>query len=625
MLKKVLCVVLALVLALGAMSVASFAASAEEIAEAVALLPDEYNTQFYNAKTVAAIEAAKAAAASGAANALELCDAAYALVTETALDAYDAEYFVNRQESNAVANYNVSSSATSVKPGESFDVTVSIQSNFVIGSGRFSLAYDTRVLEITNVAHPKENEAFLIYNNPSFDYMDASNSDLIPMEWLYDDNGEAAIDYFDLFSMVVTCNTAGAVTGETEVWFPSDAADDLFTVTFKVKDDAADGVAKVFVDETLDCKYFEYETDEYFLEDLLNFQRGNHKHIYPETLVTSYEGATLYNGADAFDTQAGYDQTIVFGAGNGAATYTSTDVYGGREVAVNGVAVDVAIASAQPADYSKLDAAIAKAGEYSANDWTSETYGKLAEAVAAGEDCSRTLTSEEQATIDALEAAIYNAIAGLKRQQAADCPITSITENSEIRFMQYADLDVVVEGSPAKLRFVDPNGNSITVDRDSAWTKKVTDNGDGTETWRVVLNVYKYEETYSVFVKYYETGWNAVPYVYDMKAFDADTIDGRFISFDLVDDYEGAIYQGVNTIQVVTGLDVIKVQFMEKNNTWTYTTANASFEDADGVRTWTINMHFGNLGDHTYDIRTRTVKSAFTSTGAALDVTVFSK
>ncbi|MBQ8783224.1 MAG: hypothetical protein IJZ57_05585 [Clostridia bacterium] len=631
MLKKVLCVVLSLVLALGAVSVAAFAATADDLAAAVATLPDDYNAQFYNDKTVAAIKAAKDAAAAASSEAeieaaIALCDEAYALVTETALDAWDAEYFVNREESKAVVNYNVSADTSKVKPGESFDVTVSIQSNFVIGSGRFSLAYDSTVLEVTNVAHPAEMETTIIYNNPSNDFMDPNNSDLVPMEWLYDDNGVAAIDKYDLFSMAITCNTAGAVTGETEVWFPQDAADELFTVTFTVKEDAADGVARVFVDDTLDCKYFEYETDEYFLEDLINFQRGNHKHVRPETLVTSYEGALLDNGAAAFDMQAGYDQTIVYGAGNGAATYTSTDVYGGQEVAVNGVAVDVEIASTKPADYTKLDAAVGEAANYSANDWTADSYKALTDAVEAANNCSRDLTEEEQATIDALEADIYTAIDGLVRQQAEGCPIVSITANGEIKYLQYANLSVVVKDAPAwKIRFVDSDGNTVTVANDCNLVNSITANEDGTETWNIKVPTYKLSEQYSVYVRYEETGWNPIAYVYDMEAVDPDTIDGRFISYDIVDDYEGAIYQGVNTITVVTGVDVNKVQFMEKGNTWTYTAATASYVDADGVRTWTIKMNFPSLGDHSFDIRTRTVKTTFASTGETMDVTVFSK
>ena len=621
MLKKVLCVVLSLVLALGAMSVGVFAATADEIATAVAKLPTDYNAQFYNDKTVAAIQAAKDAAAAGADNAVELCEAAYALVTEEAYDAFDAPYFVNRDESKAVVNYNINTDTSKIKPGETFDVTISIQSNFAIGSGRLSLAYDNRVLEVVDSTHPVEMETYLKYIAPSYDFMNPDNSDFVPMEWLYDDNGEAAIDNYNLVSLPFACSAATA----PKVWFPQNAAEEVFTVTFKVKDDAADGVAKVFVDDTLNCSYFEYETDEYFLEDLLGFNRANDTEVYPSTYTPNYEGGRYSNGSTAYDVLAMYDQTTVYG-GTGAETYTSTDVYGGREVAVNGVAINMEIASTKPADYTKLEAAVVEAGKYSANDWTAETYGKLADAVAAAENCDPNLTEEQQATIDALEAAIYTAIEGLVRQQAAGCPIESITANGEIKYLQYANLSVVVKDAPAmKVRFVNEVGATRTYAADNENVKSITDNGDGTETWVISVPAAKLEETYTVYVRYADTGWNEIGYVYDMVAVDPEVLDDRFISYDIVDDYEGAIYFGVNTIEVVTGLDVSKVQFMKKGNTWTYTGSNATFVDADGVRTWTIKMNFSELGDQSFDIRTRTVKSTFTSTGATMDVTVFSK
>ena len=621
MLKKVLCVVLSLVLALGAMSVAAFAATADEIAEAVAQLPNDYNAQFYNDETVAAIQAAKAAAAAGAANAVELCEAAYALVTEEAYDAFDAPYFVNRDESKAVVNYNINTDTSKVKPGETFDVTVSIQSNFAIGSGRLSLAYDNRVLEVVNSTHPVEMETYLKYIAPSNDFMNPDNSDLVPIEWMYDDNGEAAIDNYNLFSLPFACSASTA----PKVWFPQDAAEDVFTVTFKVKDDAADGVAKVFVDDTLNCSYFEYETDEYFLEDLLGFNRANDTEVYPSTYTPNYEGGRYANGSTAYDILAMYDQTTVYG-GTGAETYTSTDVYGGREVAVNGVAINMEIASTKPADYSKLEAAVAEAGNYSANDWTPETYGALADAVAEAEACNPNLTEEQQATIDALEAAIYAAIEGLERQQAAGCPIESITANGEVKLLQYNNFSVVVKNAPAmKVRFVNEAGSTRTYAADNENVKSITENGDGTETWVISVPASKLEETYTVFVRYADTGWNEIGYVYDMVAVDPEVLDDRFISYDIVDDYEGAIYNGVNTITVVTGVDVSKVQFVEKGNTWTFTPSNSTVVDEDGVRTWTLKMNFVKLGDHSYTIRTRTVKSTFAATGETMDVTVFQK
>ncbi|MBP3328562.1 MAG: hypothetical protein J6L91_06600, partial [Clostridia bacterium] len=187
-------------------------------------------------------------------------------------------------------------------------------------------------------------------------------------------------------------------------------------------------------------------------------------------------------------------------------------------------------------------------------------------------------------------------------------------------------LNVVVKDAPAiKLRFVDPSGNTNTIAAGDANVKSITDNGDGTETWRISFPARQLNQIFNVFVRYEATGWNEIGYIYEMEAVDPDVLDDRFISYDIVDDYEGAIYQGVNTVTVVTGVDVSKVQFMKKGNTWTFTAANATYYDEDGVRTWTIEMNFAALGDQSFDIRTRTPKTTFTSTGATMDVTVFSK
>ena len=85
MVKKVLSVVLALVLAVGVCAVAVSASTVDDLNAIVAKLPSDYNARFYNDETSAAIANAKEVAAAALAsgeqadidNAVAVCQAAY--------------------------------------------------------------------------------------------------------------------------------------------------------------------------------------------------------------------------------------------------------------------------------------------------------------------------------------------------------------------------------------------------------------------------------------------------------------------------------------------------------------------------------------------------------------------
>lgn len=622
MLKKVLCVVLALVLALGTMSVVGFAATADDLAAAVAKLPDDYNAQFYNDETVAAIKAAKAAAAAGTDinGAIALCNEAYALATAEDVDDWGGNYYVNRDESKAVVNYKVSADKTTVKPGETISVTVSYKSNFYVAAGSFALAYDCNALEFVS-GTPSSALTCL-------DIMDSNPNSIkglygyVPMEWNYADaDGKTADEKFNVITTKFTNNISKS-TATTEVWYPSEMMD-VITYTFKANENITEGTGKIFIDDTLRNSYFEYETDFDFYEAVFYVERGSGQYVL--TQYDKMDGLKV-EGCMGIDFQASYDQTYVYEAGNGAEVYTSTDVYGTSDVAVNGVAIDVEIASSKPANYDALNAAIAEAANYSKDAYTADSYKALEDALAAADELADDLTTEEQKLIDDATAAIYAAIKGLVRQQAAGCPITSVAPAGDVRLGQYANLNVVVEGSPVKLRFVDENAASSTIDRTAASVLDIVDNGDGTETWTVKFYAGALESVYTVYARFDEA-WNEAGYVFDLVASNPDVLDDRFISYDIVDDVDGVVYEGVNTIIVKTGVDVTKVQFMKDGNTWTYgiDSTPTVYSDADGVRTWTCKLNLVTLGDNTFDIRTRTTKSSFVATGEKLDVLVYSK
>ncbi len=849
MLKKVLCVVLALVLSLSVMSVAGFAATASDLATALAKLPDDYNAQFYNDKTVKAIADAKAAAATASSTeeidaAIALCDTAYDLATETALDAFDAEYYVNRDESKAILNYDISTDVSRVKPGETFNVDISIDANYYLGVLCLSFAYDTDIFEYVSVAYNTDvvgaGKIFADPNDPLGNAFNNNgsirNAEYVPMEWYYTlPNGVPMWKQYG----IVRQEFIGEVTTGVN-WMPSEITK-IATYTLKVKEGVTATEGKLFVDNTLRNTYFEYETDENYLKYNLFFPRMIGLNLNDS--YTQMDGSVV-NGTFTADYQAGYDdQTMVYSSNNGT-TYTSTDIYGttvnengilinmaigdepvvsdpadytaldkaiedagkvGSELyteetlnalttAVNaGSAIDrdlteedqaiinnaadeindainnlkykpintdtyvaaqetvpadlsiytedsvnavntakaaidaflagdvnitdqtdlealvedyeeaiaaLAVKPVEPANYAELDVAILKSGDYSVEDYTSASYTRLVNAVAAGRAVRRDLTADDQGIVDAATQEILDAIEALEPKEeelkpadykaliealsaakqykndnnyytqasfdkltnailAGDAIRDDLKEDEQaiidaaakaindaiadlevvvsdvsrvkkvetcgvVRYGQIANMDVVVEGSPEKIRFVAADGVTYTLDRNHYNVTGITDNGDGTETWNVNKKADQLSESFTVYAKYEKTGWDVNGFDFTLVALE-DAVDDRFVSYDIADDYEGVVYQGVHAIKVVTGVDISKVQFMVGNNTWTYSADNATYVDANGVRTWTIYLNLCNLGYNSFDIRTRTPKTMFASTGSTLDVLVYSK
>lgn len=183
---------------------------------------------------------------------------------------------------------------------------------------------------------------------------------------------------------------------------------------------------------------------------------------------------------------------------------------------------------------------------------------------------------------------------------------------------EQAILDVTVKGSANKIRFVDAGGGTVTLTPDSANVNSVTES-DGYEIWNIALSVYADEQTYSVYAKF-GAAWDANCATVTLTVPAPDT---SVKSFDIADDVDGVIYYGVNELTFTTGVGVTKIQLMKDGNTCTYSDPSM-YEDIDGVRVWSVSMNFYDLGDQTYDIRTRSAKTAFVAVDT-LSVTVYSK
>ncbi len=183
-----------------------------------------------------------------------------------------------------------------------------------------------------------------------------------------------------------------------------------------------------------------------------------------------------------------------------------------------------------------------------------------------------------------------------------------------------ATVSVTVAESAEAIRFVNADSETITFGRE---TETVTDNGDSTKTSTVTVPVTKETEQYTVYAKYAQTGWSTDGTEFTLKA-RVLNYSTEIESIEFEESLDGVIYQGVNKMTIVTADGMTKVQLMKDGNTWTYNEQNATYEDKDGRRIWTINMNFSQLGDHTYDIRVRSTKTSF-QLADTLDLTVYAR
>ena len=183
----------------------------------------------------------------------------------------------------------------------------------------------------------------------------------------------------------------------------------------------------------------------------------------------------------------------------------------------------------------------------------------------------------------------------------------------------FAQVAVTVSGKADKIRFVSEDSATTTYIREDA--KYITDNKNGTETWLVNVSVRKAADNFTIYASYAETGWisKGLAYTLESKAYNT-TNEVKAVS--LPDGEDGVIYCGVNTLEIVTSDDTVKVQLMKDSNTWTFSEENATYTDENGMRKWILKMNFRQLGDQIYNIRVRNTKSAFV-TVAQLPVTVY--
>ena len=595
MAKKVLSVVLALVIALGVCAVAVSAATTSELNEILASLPDDYNARFYNDKTVDAISAAKTAAAAAIASgsqsdidsAYALCEAAKTLVEEKGQ--YYApdpmipgvgewkDYPINRDESKAHAYYQWSTDASKyLKAGDTFTLSIKLKTDFYISSMYLGFAYDATKFEIIDAKSSDAILQSLMSNGFNYKWGRSVTDNSILSEYWPSSWTDAMKEQYNQFCVSYSTNTT-----DNDIWMPTDF-EDAVTVTFKVLDNVTDGTGKIYMSKEFTTPFISDDAD--YTEPSIRFDR-----------------ASGFKHADFVlpDECASYDQTIAFPED-----------------------INLTIGEAPAAaDYTYLDAAIASIADYTESDYTAASWKVFADAVAAGKAVDRNLTADSQSVVDAATKAIVDAREALEFQQAEGCRILSVVPSAPVQLAEKTVLDITVEGNPTKVRFVNKDLNTWTYDRNNAYVIDITDNGNGTETWKLRFNVYAEKSVYSIYAKYAGEGWVEPAYKFALKV-NSYSDDKNVYSYEINECYDGVMYNGVHKLTVVTGAGVYKVQLYKGGNTWTYTANNATVDYVDGNKVWTINMNFAQLGDQSYSIRVRTLQSAFEFSDKTINVEV---
>lgn len=510
-----------------------------------------------------------------------------------------------RRENKATCDVKLVPSKTVLDPGEEFTVTVYLTTNFYTGTMYSTFFYNNDVVDIMSctenyIGTDMENqpqpdslknmhELGAEWGNNRHCYVEiphygdytyggyvSSLGDMRELEWPdslkkvpgYKNKYEA---YNIIFSIKDYAKSAPAMKFNNQV---------LITLKFKVKDDAKPGAtASIFAPS--DSVYTTSKLDIYdaghngaIIKPCWQFFR-----VDPNT-ETRLQCWTTYD--------AQYDQTLT-------CTPANITVAGG----------------VQGADYTAFDAEYALFNSDNSVLYSTVSWANYAAAYTEASSLSRTLTSDDQDTVDAATKKLADARKALVLNK-----LVSANVIGNVTVGEDATIKVVANGSPKTLRLVSESGSSsISVDRADA---TITTEG-GNESWSFKIPVAAEQTKYNVFAMYGDAFGND-SVVLDVVA--TTGLDLSIHSISVEDLYgsnqNGKIYCGRHDIVVRTSLDVHKIQFVDiSGNTVTYDKRSNPVVEGDEL-VWTVSFNFSKLGNFVYSLRTRAENTTFAFTGDSI-------
>ncbi len=486
------------------------------------------------------------------------------------------------------------------QPGDQVIVTVSVKTDFIANLFGVGLIY-----EFNNVTFDEDTGVTCLLGDPWVqsgstqpNYGIVGSNDYRSWQWPTSMRGNKNGE-FDTYKMVKAIFKTDLAQYESyDLAYQFDDYTPAFEFPFIINDDAADGVT---------INFFNVEKSSQQIEDLEMYESsGKSETVLNEAYRTisplrlDLKDASLVRP----DACAIYDQNW---------TFENATLTIGEEP------------TAEPADYTELDAAINAFDAEAANeaDYTAATWAAYAAAAAEGKEVSRDLTTDDQKTVDDAADAITAAAADLAKNEVKSAVVDGATAiGSE------AKVKVTVDGAPSKLTLKKDN-DTITI---TAQNATITNNDDGTQTWEFGVFADSESATYEVYAKYANVTENPVSLT--IKA--TSDIDLNVYGITVYDMYPenkngGTVIKGRHIVEIVTGKDVFKIQFVdpagkiESGSTYTYSPVHNNcevVENADGTLTWTINHAFGPMGSWSMPIRTRAESTTFATTGEFLTARV---
>ncbi len=218
-----------------------------------------------------------------------------------------------------------------------------------------------------------------------------------------------------------------------------------------------------------------------------------------------------------------------------------------------------------------------------------------------------------QADLDSAAAELSDKTEKLGKEFWIEAKAADVTDTNAI-------VEVTLLGEAQKIRFVNSANETLTLTPESKRVISVDNMGDGAYKWSIELQLYKDSEEYSIYAKFADTGWN---HQCANLTVSKKPQDLKVYSLSIPEAVDSVVYQGVNEVVFVTGIDVSKIQLKKGENTLTYSDPSL-YSVENGKLIWKINVNFCDLGDNSYTVRVRSTKTSFEAV-RVLDILVYSK